>query len=619
MNIKKYIIAFALLAVVAVPASTHAQSQVEELTMQISSLLSIISDLQARLIQATGRTTGSTSVNLLSDDSNDTDERKITEFLVDDSVSSASCVKLSNNLRKGDTDDSKNGQVSKLQRFLFDQNLLEDSEATGYFGTATRKAVGEWQCKNGIVCRGDETSTGYGRVGKQTRAAMASSCDQEIVLEEGRVVTIASTAQPANSLALSGATHVPFTKFTLTNNSRATQTIDSVLVQRNGHIEDAAFASVVLLDQHGIQIGRSKTLNSEHKVAIGEPITFGAGESRTFTVAANMNSDLTNYAGQLGSLSVVAVNTSSVVKGDLPITGATHIASGISVVEIFGTDGAPVIQKVSGPTTLSVGETGTWTIDAYDQSNQGLSYYMDWGERVAYAAAPAVSQSTMFEHSYSSAGVYTVTATVANNSGQSTRAAITVTVQAKEVASKQNFKVFSRYGEFSITRLIGAERAQAFCNAYSIVVPDATCWWGAEKFEGGLKDGSPMISIIHPEGNESWNASDRRKEIVIADPEPNNKYFAYFRKYSEKTSEIEWVQEKTVVFEKSNQDNYLHGRVGISDMEPGKYYLVLINKKTGLVGATGSYIYIASEGKSYSPTSMQMASVLDAIRTLFGF
>jgi len=57
---------------------------------------------------------------------------------------------------------SRGDDVKALQQFL-------GSEVTGYFGPATRKAVGEFQEKNGIAKKGDQ---GYGDVGPATRAKL---------------------------------------------------------------------------------------------------------------------------------------------------------------------------------------------------------------------------------------------------------------------------------------------------------------------------------------------------------------------------------------------------------------------------------------------------------------
>jgi peptidoglycan hydrolase-like protein with peptidoglycan-binding domain len=87
----------------------------------------------------------------------------------------------------------------------------------------------------------------------------------------------------------------------------------------------------------------------------------------------------------------------------------------------------PVISGGSFPTTLTVGQTGTWTVNASDPQNSSLSYSVDWGDNVPVcpagyvcemaATAKVFTQSTSFTHSYSKAGTYTIKFTVKNSSG----------------------------------------------------------------------------------------------------------------------------------------------------------------------------------------------------------
>ena len=44
---------------------------------------------------------------------------------------------------------------------------------TSMFGSLTRAALRRFQCATGIVCEGSEATTGYGRLGPRTRAALA--------------------------------------------------------------------------------------------------------------------------------------------------------------------------------------------------------------------------------------------------------------------------------------------------------------------------------------------------------------------------------------------------------------------------------------------------------------
>ena len=95
---------------------------------------------------------------------------------------------------------------------------------------------------------------------------------------------------------------------------------------------------------------------------------------------------------------------------------------------------APVISGVSGPQNLDVGQTGTWSVKAYDPNGGNLSYSVDWGERLdfslsnALSAYPKTEQSTTFTHRYSRSGNYRVTFTVTNEYGETETTSITVNV-----------------------------------------------------------------------------------------------------------------------------------------------------------------------------------------------
>jgi hypothetical protein len=67
----------------------------------------------------------------------------------------------------------KGSDIVALQNILINLGYLANGNNTGYFGVLTRSAVQKYQCAKGIVCGGDEESTGYGLVGKKTRATLA--------------------------------------------------------------------------------------------------------------------------------------------------------------------------------------------------------------------------------------------------------------------------------------------------------------------------------------------------------------------------------------------------------------------------------------------------------------
>ncbi|MES2213755.1 MAG: peptidoglycan-binding domain-containing protein [Patescibacteria group bacterium] len=231
---------------------------------------------------------------------------------------------------------SRGTDVMNLQKVL---NMSSDTmvasvgagspgSETTYFGNATKAAVMKFQSKFGI-------SPVAGYVGAITRAKLNSMSGPVVVvppactsncgttLPTGGSLMVTAGSQPMNSLAPQSAARIPFTTVVLTAGS-SDVTVNSITVERSGLAQDAVFSGIVLLDQNGLQIGIAKTLNSNHQAMVGEPFVIQAGTSKAVTIAGNMSSTLTNYAGQVAGLNVVAVNTTASVAGSFPIMGAMH-------------------------------------------------------------------------------------------------------------------------------------------------------------------------------------------------------------------------------------------------------------------------------------------------------
>ncbi len=255
------------------------------------------------------------------------------------SSSSTSCsFTFTANLKMG----SKGAEVMNLQKFL---NKSSDTTVavsgagsagneTSTFGPATKRAVVKFQNKYAAdILTPNGLSKGTGNWFVSTRAKANMLCTTTGGTTGGTTPPPGSTpgtlmvsagSQPANSLAPAGSARVPFTNFTLTNSSNAAVTINGITVTRTGLAQDGVFAGVVLLDQNGLQIGTPRTFDTNHMATIGETMTLQAGQSMTFTVAGNMNANLSAFAGQVAALQVTGINTTSTVSGSLPISGANQ-------------------------------------------------------------------------------------------------------------------------------------------------------------------------------------------------------------------------------------------------------------------------------------------------------
>ena len=278
---------------------------------------------------------------------------------------SAGCYTFTQNSRMG----SNGGEVMWVQKFLNSHGFTvaitgagSAGNETSHFGPATKRAVKAFQnayASDILIPVGLSMGTGNWFSGSRAKANAICGGNPgpnptPNPTPTGTGITISSAAQPANSLAPQGTSRVPLTTFTLTNNTSAAVTITGVTVMRSGLAQDAVFSGIILVDQNGLQVGVSRTFDSNHMATIGDTFTIPAGASMTYTVAGNMAASLSAYAGQVVGVSVTGINTNVPVSGSLPISGAQQT---INATLTTGTVTANVSSfDPQAPTTKHIGD-----------------------------------------------------------------------------------------------------------------------------------------------------------------------------------------------------------------------------------------------------------------------
>ncbi len=172
--------------------------------------------------------------------------------------------------------------------------------------------------------------------------------------------------------------------------------------------------------------GFTSSGNSVHfGVGIIANILSNDGQTLSFTVP----SQLTGFGSQnvgLGTYNVSVTNGNGYSTTAIPFTVTSLNGNG-------GVGyGSPTISGVTGPTNLTAGSSGTWTVVVNNPSGGYVTVTPQWGDGTTNTASAqsvqASSQATLtFSHTYSSTGTYTITFTASNTTG-SNSASATVTV-----------------------------------------------------------------------------------------------------------------------------------------------------------------------------------------------
>jgi len=105
----------------------------------------------------------------------------------------------------------------------------------------------------------------------------------------------------------------------------------------------------------------------------------------------------------------------------------------------------PVISGLMAPTSLKIGDTGTWIVKAYDPEGGPLTYTVNWGEPqlASLASSPReeIYQTSTFTHVYNSIGTYRVTIVIRDQAGAEVTTSATVTVMDSTPVLKASLMV----------------------------------------------------------------------------------------------------------------------------------------------------------------------------------
>jgi len=280
------------------PAFVLAQST-NSVQSEIAALLAELQQLQAQIVQLQGQS---------------------------GSISSSSCINLSDNLYAGETDAQTGGEVTQLQQFL------GVNPTTGYFGPLTLQAVQNWQSSHGVVSSGTADTTGYGFVGPRTIAAMACG-------------TVTSNATPSNTQILP-----PQNNTTSIQNSTYTET-NPVIINSFGASsytvnagQSVTFSWISNLTSNDIsQNGGGCQLNNGTP-AVGTDIDYGgASGSFTYSPSASATYTLQCYSGgKDGSPTATKQVTVTVIPSTSGPTLPLPVINSFSVSPTSVTQGQPV-------------------------------------------------------------------------------------------------------------------------------------------------------------------------------------------------------------------------------------------------------------------------------------
>lgn len=358
------------------------------------------------------------------------------------------CTDLERTLYYGQRDRGTEGEVSELQAFLRAEGHLK-SQATGFFGFSTLRAVRAFQADHDIRASGI--------VDAATRAEIEEiSCDTSVDLsiigidaptalmegEEG-TWTVDVSSEGEGNLRYSVVWGDEGSQRMMLASEDAVQSSASFThTYENAGIYTPTFT---VTDEEGRTVTKaaaSVTVSAEADVSITAlSSTSGhAGDSVTIT-GAGFTDDSIVYVGGTKATDVT-VNSDTSITFSIPSLGVGSYdvyvenengTSNAIRFEVKAEEAVRIsISSIDAPVRLSVDQEGAWTVNVDTNVSGNLRYSVVWGDegmmRAMFGARAETQTSSTFTHRYSKEGTYKPTFTVSDGAGHSSTVRATVVV-----------------------------------------------------------------------------------------------------------------------------------------------------------------------------------------------